>query len=98
MCTYTTHPQVLLVFLALVMDKLPDEPCPLQIINVDEESHTINLDEKLLEKILLAKEIKSNKVMVLTVAGAFRQGKSFFLNFLLKYLKAVESIGGQVLK
>ena len=79
-----------------VMDELPEEPCPLQIINLDGESHTINLNVELLEKILLSAEVKNRKVMVVTVAGAFRQGKSFILNFFLRYLKAVESGGSQV--
>jgi len=78
------------------MDELPDEPYPLQIINLDGDSHTISLNVELLEQILLSKEVKDRKVMVVTVAGAFRQGKSFILNFFLRYLKALESDGSQV--
>jgi len=74
-----------------------DDPVKeLQIIYLDKENHTISLNEELLEKILLSEEVKDSKVMVLSVAGAFRQGKSFLLNFFIKYLKAVESGGSQV--
>jgi len=75
------------------MDDLVKE---LQIIHLDKDSHTISLNEDLLEKILLSEEVRDSKVMVLSVAGAFRQGKSFLLNFFIKYLKAVESSCSQV--
>ena len=69
---------------------------PVQIIYPDRDNHTFQLNIKKLEKILLSEEVKDSKVMVLSVAGAFRQGKSFLLNFFIKYLKAVESGGSQV--
>jgi len=87
---------VLDAYTMAAMDELPEEPCPLQIINFDGESHTFSLNVELLEKILLSEEVKDRKIMVVTVAGAFRQGKSFILNFFLRYLKAVESGGDQV--
>jgi len=62
----------------------------LQIIYFDEDSCTFKLDVELLEKVLLSEEVRNMKVMVLSVAGTFRQGKSFLLNFFIKYLKAVE--------
>ncbi|XP_065889573.1 atlastin-3-like isoform X2 [Dysidea avara] len=68
---------------------------PVQIIYPDRDNHTFQLNIKKLEKILLSEEVKDSKVMVLSVAGAFRQGKSFLLNFFIKYLKAVESGGSQ---
>ena len=75
-----------------------DDPVKeLQIIYLDKESHTISLNEELLENILLSEEVRDSKVMVLSVAGAFRQGKSFLLNFFIKYLKALESGGSQVI-
>ena len=91
-----TFIKILCLMFIPVMDELPEKPCPLQIINLDGESHTFNLNVELLEKILLSEEVKDRKVMVVTVAGAFRQGKSFILNFFLRYLKAVESGGSQV--
>jgi len=43
----------------------------------------------LLEKILLDPRVADKKVSVVSVAGAFRKGKSFLLNFLLRYLKHI---------
>ncbi|KAF6202674.1 hypothetical protein GE061_003074 [Apolygus lucorum] len=44
------------------------------------------LDTAALEKYLLHEDVKDRNVVVLSVAGAFRKGKSFILNFFLKYL------------
>lgn len=63
--------------------------------------HTFELDVDALEDILLSDEVRDKKVVVLSVAGAFRKGKSFLLDFLIRYLNAVESdieVGFFVLK
>jgi len=64
-----------------------DEPCPLQIITTDEERHTFTLDEEALESVLLRDDVAGRKVAVISVAGAFRKGKSFLLNFFLRFLQ-----------
>lgn len=50
------------------------------------EDHLFELDEEALESILLAEHVRDKKVVVLSVAGAFRKGKSFLLDFCLRYL------------
>lgn len=50
------------------------------------ESHSFELDEKALEDILLHESVRDKKVAVVSVAGAFRKGKSFLLDFFLRYL------------
>ena len=50
------------------------------------DDHSFELDEEALESILLQPEVRSKKVVVVCVAGAFRKGKSFLLNFFLRYL------------
>lgn len=50
------------------------------------ESHSFELDEKALEAILLHESVRDKKVAVVSVAGAFRKGKSFLLDFFLRYL------------
>lgn len=55
---------------------------------VTAEDHTFELNENVLNEILLRNDIKDKKVVVVSVAGAFRKGKSFLLNFMLRYLEA----------
>lgn len=52
------------------------------------DDHLFELDEEALESILLAEHVRDKKVVVLSVAGAFRKGKSFLLDFCLRYLNA----------
>lgn len=59
----------------------------IQIVTTAEE-HTFELDENELNEILLQDDIKDRYVSVISVAGAFRKGKSFLLDFFLRYLYA----------
>lgn len=63
---------------------------PLQIIETTEE-HVFNLDEDTLTEVLLQDEIKDRYVVVVSVAGAFRKGKSFLLDFFLRYMYSTVS-------
>lgn len=56
----------------------------LQIVRINEEC--IELDEVALKRILLDDRVKDKPVAVVSVAGAFRTGKSFLLGFFLRYL------------
>lgn len=51
-------------------------------------NHSFHLEIGELNHILEADNIKDRHVVVVSVAGALRQGKSFLLNFFLKYLYA----------
>ncbi|KAF3822186.1 hypothetical protein GH733_007560 [Mirounga leonina] len=50
------------------------------------DQHSFELEEKALASILLQDHIRDLDVVVVSVAGAFRKGKSFFLDFMLRYL------------
>lgn len=61
----------------------------LQVVKVSEEpGRRYELDEKALESVLLRPDVRNLPVVVVSVAGAFRGGKSFILDFFLRYLKA----------
>lgn len=59
---------------------------PIQIVTPVNNTFQLELNE--LKHILEADEIKDRHVVVVSIAGAFRKGKSFLLNFFLKYLYA----------
>uniref|UniRef100_A0A673IFD5 Atlastin-2-like n=1 Tax=Sinocyclocheilus rhinocerous TaxID=307959 RepID=A0A673IFD5_9TELE len=59
---------------------------PVQIVISDEEHHQFSLDEEALEQILLQERVRDLRVVVVSVAGAFRKGKSFLLDFMLRYM------------
>lgn len=52
------------------------------------ENHSFNLELNNLKKILEADEIKDRNAVVISIAGAYRKGKSFLLNFFIRYLCA----------
>lgn len=59
---------------------------PIQIVKVNEEAHTFRLSEEDLTRIILQDNVKHRDVVIVSVAGAFRKGKSFLLDFFLRYL------------
>ena len=82
---------VIHIVYAVVVDEdsatVDDKPHPVEIV-VAEEEHKFTLNEEALELILCDEEIKDKPVVVLSVAGAFRKGKSFLLDFFLRYLQS----------
>lgn len=60
---------------------------PIQIV-LAKDDHTFELDERALEEVLYQDRVKDKNVVVISVAGAFRKGKSFLLDFFLRYLRA----------
>lgn len=69
------------------MDEVNKEARPIQIVTTGDD-HTFVLDEDTLTEVLLQDHIKDRFVVVVSVAGAFRKGKSFLLDFFLRYLYA----------
>lgn len=61
------------------------DPRPICILKTKDD-HSFELDAEALESVLLQPQVKDKKVAVVCVAGAFRKGKSFLLNFFIRYL------------
>ncbi|KAG5673427.1 hypothetical protein PVAND_003475 [Polypedilum vanderplanki] len=60
----------------------------IQIVKVNEEAHTFRLSEEDLTRVILQENVKNRDVVIVSVAGAFRKGKSFLLDFFLRYMYA----------
>jgi len=60
-------------------------PRPICIVKTVDD-HDFFLDEKNLASILMKESVRDKQVVVVSVAGAFRKGKSFLLDFYLRYL------------
>jgi atlastin len=56
-------------------------------IVLEKEEHDFVLDVEALQQILLREDIRDKKVAVVSIAGAFRKGKSFLLDFFVRYLE-----------
>lgn len=58
----------------------------IQIITKSNHSFDLNLIE--LNEIFMQDDIKDRSLVVVSIAGPFRKGKSFLLSFFLRYLNA----------
>jgi hypothetical protein len=56
------------------------------------------LEEKELEGILLHPEVKDRKIVPVSILGVFRQGKSFLMGYVLRYMYANVSLNKRPLK
>ena len=65
-----------------------EESCgsPVQIISIDEQNSKFKLNETELEQVI-ERIPKGMKLSIVSIVGAFRTGKSFLLDFFLKYLR-----------
>jgi hypothetical protein len=53
---------------------------------IDFERDNVTTDEAVLSRIILHPEVKDRKIVSLSIVGAFRKGKSFLLDYMLRYL------------
>uniref|UniRef100_A0A8C1AAC5 Atlastin 3 n=1 Tax=Cyprinus carpio carpio TaxID=630221 RepID=A0A8C1AAC5_CYPCA len=73
--------------------RMRGDPGPVQIVTVNKEDHSFDLDTEALSRILLRPEVRDKDVVVVSVAGAFRKGKSFLLDFMLRYMYRKDWLG-----
>lgn len=60
----------------------------IKVCSFSENGQSFRLEIEELEQILLQDDIKDREAVVISIAGGFRSGKSFLLNFFLKFLYA----------
>jgi atlastin len=64
---------------------------PVQVVKVSKD-HIYELNEDAFGEILLKDDIRDRTVIIISVAGAFRKGKSFLLGFFIRYMYATVSV------
>lgn len=57
-----------------------------QAVTKNEKTQQFELAHEKLSVIFLHNDVKDREIVVISIAGACRKGKSFMLNFFLKYL------------
>jgi hypothetical protein len=62
-----------------------EEAGPVQLLRQDQQGK-FSLNQEALSRVLA--NVQHHKLAIISIVGAFRRGKSFLLNFLLRYLKA----------
>lgn len=60
---------------------------PLSLIKFN-DVRSFEFNKAALDELLLHPEVKTRKVVVFSIVGAFRKGKSFFLDYCLRFLYA----------
>ena len=72
------------------MSPFIDNGKPIQIMEL--KDHQFILKDKELIEILNHEDVRNRNIVVVSIAGAFRKGKSFLLGFCLRYLYAQVNI------
>lgn len=62
---------------------------PVQIITLQDHKFELQIDK--IKSILEVDDLKDRYVVIVSIVGALREGKSFLLNFFLRYLNAMVS-------
>lgn len=61
------------------------------IMNYDENKKVV-IDKTKLDEMFLHDEVKNRRPVVISIIGAFRKGKSFFLDYCLRFMYANVSL------
>ena len=61
---------------------------PLQILEYNKVGNVKAVVSDVLDEMLLHPKVKNRQIVVISITGALRKGKSFFLNYCLRYLYA----------
>lgn len=60
---------------------------PMNLMKFDDEENII-IDAETLDNTFLHPEVKDRKIVAVSIVGAFRKGKSFLMDYALRYMYA----------
>ncbi|XP_070490100.1 atlastin-like [Chironomus tepperi] len=61
---------------------------PLTILKFSQDAKSFQDDSDMLKDLFLHEKVKDRKIVLFSIVGSFRRGKSFFLDYCLRYLYA----------
>lgn len=61
---------------------------PLPLMEISPVNHSITVDYEAIDRMFSSPEIADRKMVAVSVIGALRKGKSFFMNYCLRYMYA----------
>lgn len=70
------------------MENKNELPCGVRVVEIVSDDKPYILNEKALTNILLSEDVADCVVSVVSIAGPCRSGKSFLLDYMLRYLYA----------
>ncbi|KAL7017428.1 hypothetical protein ACKWTF_010373 [Chironomus riparius] len=80
----------LIIVISYSGNSIAQKQAPVQLLQLATgNDSTITLNEEVVKNLFLNSKLKDRKVVVLSIVGAFRKGKSFLMNYLLRYLYAL---------
>lgn len=65
---------------------MPTEAHPVQLLNINGNDGELQFNQNTVNDLFMNPKIVERNIVVFSIVGAFRKGKSFLLNYVLRYL------------
>ena len=65
---------------------------PVQLLNINGNDGKLQFNQNTVNDLFMNPKVIDRKVVVFSIVGAFRKGKSFLLNYVLRYLYSIVSL------
>lgn len=65
---------------------VPSTAHPVQLLNVNGNDGELQFNQNTVQDLFMNPKLIDRNVVVFSIVGAFRKGKSFLLNYVLRYL------------
>ena len=65
---------------------MPSTAHPVQLLNINGNDGELQFNQNTVNDLFMNPKLADRNVVVFSIVGAFRKGKSFLLNYVLRYL------------